>query len=98
MGEGLLVQDRNGAIVDCNQAACNLLRAAPEKLRGQTLFKMGWTLLREDGTPLPREDYPSQQVMRGGSPVRNLVLGLRPERAGAAEPQAPAAPQDSRAV
>src|SRR5262249_15974025 len=81
-GEGLLGQDRQGTIVDANQAACNLFRVEPERARGETLFQLGWTFLREDGTPLPREDYPAQRVLRSGCPVRNLVLGLRRERAG----------------
>jgi PAS domain S-box-containing protein len=81
MGEGLLVQDRNGAVIDCNNAACNLLRLDSEKVRGKQLFNLGWTLLREDGTPLPPEEHPALKVLRTGTPVRNLVVGLRPERA-----------------
>jgi PAS domain S-box-containing protein len=98
MGEGLVVQDRTGVIVDGNQAACNLFRVEPERLRGEPLYRLGWALLREDGTPLPREEYPAQQVLRGGSPVRNLVLGLRPERAGGGDPDGPPGPHRTRPV
>jgi PAS domain S-box-containing protein len=89
MGEGLLVQNRDGVIVDCNQAACQVLRREPESLRNHALFDLGWTFLREDGTRLPVEEYPAQLVLRQGRPVRNVVLGLR------TEPEEPRA-EDSR--
>ena len=90
MGEGLLVQDRHGIIVDCNQAACQVLHRAPETLRGQGLFTLGWNFLREDGTPLSPDAHPVQQVLRTGTPVRNVVLGLRsetPQGIAATEPR-----------
>src|SRR5439155_14675054 len=60
MGEGLVVQDRKGTIVDLNPAACALLGAAPENLRGRALADLGWSLLSEDGAALPPEEYPAQ--------------------------------------
>jgi PAS domain S-box-containing protein len=81
MGEGLLVQNRDGVIVDCNQAACQVLRREPESLRHHALFDLGWTFLREDSTRLPFDEHPAQQVLRHGRPVRNVVLGLRAETA-----------------
>ena len=65
LAEGLLVQDRSGAVIDCNAAARGLLGDGME----------GW--LREDGSPLPADELPSQRVLRTGVPVRNVVLGLR---------------------
>ena len=76
MGEGLIVQDRRSGVVECNPAACHILLHAPETLRHQSLFKLGWTWLREDETPLPEEEHPTELVLRTGRPVRNLVLGI----------------------
>jgi PAS domain S-box-containing protein len=81
MGEGLLVQDRQGVIVDCNQTACQVLHRSAETLRGQALFALGWTFLREDGTPLASDAHPAHQVLRLGMPVRNVVLGMRSDPA-----------------
>ncbi len=77
MGEGLIVQDRNRAVVDCNAAACALLRRTPQQMR-ETPLGESWSYLREDGSALPDEEHPVQVVLRMGRPVRNFVLGLRP--------------------
>ncbi len=39
MGEGLIVQDRNQAVVDCNAAACALFRRTPEQMRASPLAR-----------------------------------------------------------
>jgi PAS domain S-box-containing protein len=80
MGEGLLVQNRDGAIIDCNQMACQILGRDASQLRGRGLLDLGWTFLREDGTPLPADEHPAQLVLSKGQPVRNVVLGLRTDR------------------
>ncbi len=76
MGEGLIVQDRRGLVVESNPTACGLLLLQPEVLRGQSLFTLGWVWLREDGSLLPTEEHPAQAVLRTGRPVRNVVLGI----------------------
>jgi PAS domain S-box-containing protein len=78
MAEGLVVQDRKGRIVDGNPAACALFGRPPEGLGGRSLFELGWSSVREDGAPLPREEHPAEAALRGGRPVRNVVLGLCP--------------------
>lgn len=83
MSEGVVVRDRHGCIIDCNTAACNLLGRTPEHLRGLALADCDWSLLREDGTPLAQENRPAAEVLRLGRPVRNLVLGLVPNRTDA---------------
>jgi PAS domain S-box-containing protein len=76
MAEGLLVQDRQLTIVECNSAASIILQLPVEHLHGRTLLNLGCYFLREDGTPLPLEETPARQVLRHGRPVRNLVLGF----------------------
>jgi PAS domain S-box-containing protein len=78
LAEGLIVQDRKGTILDVNTAACALLERSAEELRGRSLFELDWTFLREDGSPLPLEEHPSQRVLLEGQPVRNAVIGLIP--------------------
>ncbi|HZY87914.1 MAG TPA: PAS domain S-box protein [Gemmataceae bacterium] len=77
MAEGLVVQDARGLVVDCNPAACTLLGAAPESLRGRPLPDGTCAFLGEDGTPLPPDEYPSRAAQRLARPVRNVVLGVR---------------------
>src|SRR5262249_53029780 len=91
LAEGLLVQDRDGVVVDQNAAARALLGS---EVRGQkselgndpggssSLTSDLWRLtsgvlwLREDGSPLPPEEHPVRRVLRAGAPVRNVVLGI----------------------
>src|SRR5262249_33886464 len=79
MAEGLLVQDRDGAVVEANRAACALFGAPCEQLLGRSLFELNWAFLGEDGAPLPRDQHPTRAVLRTGRPVRNLVVGLARE-------------------
>jgi PAS domain S-box-containing protein len=78
MSEGVVVQDHNGCIIDCNTAASVLLGQAPEKLRGMTAADYTWSLIRQDGTRVSPEDHPAALVLRLGRPVRNLVFALLP--------------------
>jgi PAS domain S-box-containing protein len=77
MAEGLIVQDSTGLILDCNTTAAEILGHSSEQMRGMTRAQRDWILLREDGSPLPPEEYPSAMVFRLGRPMRNLVLGIR---------------------
>jgi PAS domain S-box-containing protein len=76
MAEGLVVLDNRGCIVDVNTTAGAILGHPPERLRGLNLSERNWSLLREDGTPLPSDDSPSATVLRLGRPVRNLIVGI----------------------
>jgi PAS domain S-box-containing protein len=78
MSEGMIVLDRKGVVVDCNNAVCGLFGAPPEKLRGLTWSEFSRALLREDGSLLQPAESPALTVLRNGRPVRNRVLGLRP--------------------
>src|SRR5207253_9848395 len=54
MAEGLIVQDRQETIIDCNAAAGVLL--GPLLQQGGSLAEDGW--VREDGSPLPPGERP----------------------------------------
>src|SRR5262249_35878050 len=93
LAEGLLVQDRQGAVVDCNTAARTLLGLETE-VRSQTSevskdsgspssrtadlcpLTSAVLWLREDGSPLPPDEHPVRRVLRTGTPVPNVVLGI----------------------
>jgi PAS domain S-box-containing protein len=78
MAEGLVVLASGATVVSANHAACALFGLPPEKMVGQSLFGLGWSFAREDGSPLPPEEHPGQAALRTGRPVRNVVLGLSP--------------------
>ncbi len=78
MAEGLVVEDHAGCIIECNATAGVIFGHPPEHLRGMTAAQRDWTLLREDGRPLPIEERPAAVVLHLGRPVRNCVVGIVP--------------------
>jgi PAS domain S-box-containing protein len=89
MSEGVIVWDHNACILDCNTSAATLLGTVPENLRGMTLSESDWLLLREDGTPLSKDNYPAAEVLHYGRPVRNRVLAIVPRSAEGANEDRP---------
>jgi PAS domain S-box-containing protein len=77
MAEGLIVQNQAGVIVECNPAACAILGASAEQLRGWSSLGPEDGCLQETGAPLPREAQPDRLVFRTGRPVRDMVVGIR---------------------
>ncbi len=59
--EGIIVQDREGKIILANEKG--------EEIAGP--------LLREDGSPCPKEQHPSSAALATGKPVTGAILGYR---------------------
>jgi diguanylate cyclase (GGDEF)-like protein/PAS domain S-box-containing protein len=76
MAEGLIVQDAQGIILDCNQSAAAIAGLSREQLLGQMSFDPSWKVVYEDGTPIVEEDRPSFKVLRTGQPQSNVVIGF----------------------
>jgi PAS domain S-box-containing protein len=77
MGEALVVLDGKAEVADANPAAAALFGGEPAVLRGRPLGALGWTCLREDGSPLTADEHPAAVTLRTGRPMRGVVLGLR---------------------
>jgi len=80
LGEGIVVEDASGRVADANPAAERILGVEREAFVGRSIDVAPWTLLREDGSPMPTEERPTKLALRKGRPVRNAVVGtLRPD-------------------
>jgi PAS domain S-box-containing protein len=75
MGEGVLIYDAAGRLVDCNASAERILGRRRDQLLGASSAQT-WHAIRSDGTPLPPADYPANRTLRTGQPVRNELMGL----------------------
>jgi diguanylate cyclase (GGDEF)-like protein/PAS domain S-box-containing protein len=73
--EGVVVLDTDGRILACNRAAAAILGRSARRLVGSIPWELDLGVVREDGTALPREAYPSVEATRSGGPVRERVLG-----------------------
>ena len=77
MGEGYVLHDRHGAIIDCNPAAEEILGTPREEILGSVPGSPQWGVVKEDGTSFADDDLPTLVTLRAGTPVRNVVIGVR---------------------
>ena len=76
---GIMVVTAEGRLVFLNPAAELALGLSKEQLAGQIDLPAGWRLLALDGTPLPKEQRPSQRVMATGQPLEARLLVEQPD-------------------
>ena len=74
--EGIVFQNAEGQIVECNPAAERILGLSADQLKGKTSMDPGWYSISEDGSPLPGNEHPAMVTLRTGMPIRNFVFGV----------------------
>jgi diguanylate cyclase (GGDEF)-like protein/PAS domain S-box-containing protein len=80
MSEGLVLHDKNGAIIDANPSAEQMLNCSLPQMQGSVPSTEYWKTIYEDGSEFPAELYPSNEALRTAQPVKDVVMGI--ERAG----------------
>ena len=73
---GFVVHAPDTSVIFCNSNACELLRLTPDQMLGKTATDPTWHFVYEDGTAMPFKEYPVNQVLRTGLPLRNYVVGI----------------------
>ena len=76
MAEGITVQDANGIITDSNPAAELMLGLTAAQLRGRSAQDPSWRAVRENGHPLPHDEFPSAIARRTRQAVHGVVVGV----------------------
>ena len=76
MVEGLVTQDRDGRVIDANDAALTILGLSRDELLGRTSIDPRWRAVREDGSDWPGTDHPGMVALRTGEPQRRRVMGV----------------------
>jgi len=76
MSEGLVIHNKNGTIVDHNQAAEKVLGLTGEQLTGRDSFHPDWKTIHADGTLCPGEEHPSSKSLATGKVVNKKVIGV----------------------
>ncbi|WP_437639290.1 hybrid sensor histidine kinase/response regulator [Sorangium sp. So ce854] len=80
--EGITLQDARGIIRTANASAERILGRPTAAIVGSRTLDDASRTIREDGTPIPIEMYPSEIALRTGEPQSGVVLGV--ERPGGA--------------
>ncbi len=74
MMEGVVFQDRSGAILHHNAAAESILGLTTEQLTGRTSIDPRWRATRADGSEFPGAEHPSMVTLRTGDPQSNIEM------------------------
>jgi PAS domain S-box-containing protein len=83
-GDGITIQDAQGRLHYANLAAARLsgFDSVEAMLASEPAARlMSWTILDEEGNPLPPDELPGRKVL-GGEPEADAVLRVRDERDG----------------
>lgn len=81
---GVVEHGADGRVLHSNAQACHLLGLTLDQMFGREVIDPTWRFLREDGSPMPVDEYPVPRVMAAGTALHGMVLGLL--RAGNQEP------------
>ena len=73
---GVVVHAPDTSILLSNERAAELLDVAASQMSGKTDSDPAWSFVREDGTPLPKDEYPVNRVLATRQPLRDLVCGI----------------------
>ncbi len=82
LGEGLIVWDGSGRVLDCNRSASRILGIPHDELRRMPFdalmqrAEVRMAPQSENGADCPRTEFPAERVRRTGRPVVNEVVGL----------------------
>lgn len=82
IASGVVMQDRQGFILEANAAARDLLGLTEDETLGRTLPDPGRRFIREDGSPVTAEDHPALATLRTGKAARNVIMGVAPRQSG----------------
>lgn len=76
LSAGVVVHAPDTSVLLANRAACDLLGLSLDQIFGRTAPDPDWHFVREDGTPMPVEEYPVMRVLASGQPVLDVVGGV----------------------
>lgn len=77
MHEGLVIQNQEGIIVDCNAATLKIFGVQPENIIGKTSYDPIWHPIKPSGEAFAADEHPSMITLKTGQSVRNVIMGVR---------------------
>lgn len=75
MAQGVVYQDRSGAIIDANPAAERILGLTLGQMQGMTSVDPRWHTIHEDGTPFHGDEHPAMVTLKTGK-MSNAIMGV----------------------
>lgn len=78
---GVVVYAPDSSILLSNPKACSILGLTEDQMMGSNAIDPHWKFLRENGTPMPLEEYPVNQIISTEMPLHNMVIGVKRPKA-----------------
>ena len=79
---GVIINAPDTRIVLCNPEASQLLGLSSEQLLGKIDRDPDWHFIREDGSRMPVNEFPANQVIATGRVLKNFVMGIARQPGG----------------
>lgn len=76
LAEGVIVQDREGAVVAFNESAMRILDLSADQLTGREPFDPRWEAAHCDGQPLPSDAHPIARARLQGEHVDGFPIRI----------------------
>jgi diguanylate cyclase (GGDEF)-like protein/PAS domain S-box-containing protein len=73
---GITVTDPQGRVLETNRAAEHLLGLSPGERPIRYFDSQDWRIVRNDGTPMPREEFASVRALKEQKRVENVEMGI----------------------
>ncbi len=73
---GIVLHSADTAVLYANATAIRLLGAASRSIEGALHTDPRWIFVREDGSPMPIEEYPVSRAVATESVIKSVVIGL----------------------
>jgi diguanylate cyclase (GGDEF)-like protein/PAS domain S-box-containing protein len=74
--EGLVLQERSGAIQIANQRAETILGLTSNQLLGKSSYSPDWRAIQENGLPYEGKNHPAMVSLRTGKSLSGMVMGI----------------------
>jgi PAS domain S-box-containing protein len=82
LAEGVVFQDAQDRVLECNAAACSILGLSRAQLLGTRSDDPRWHAIHRDGTPFSVAQFPSVMALRSGQAVRDVQMGMPRQQGG----------------
>ncbi len=76
MGQGVVIHQPDGRIVDANPAAERILGLSLAQLHDVASLGSRWKTIHEDGSDFPLDEHPAMVALREGRVVNDVVMGV----------------------
>jgi PAS domain S-box-containing protein len=76
MLQGAFFQAADGRLIDVNPQALNIFGLTRREFLSRTSQSPTWKVIREDGSLVPSQEYPSLAVLKTGLPDTDRILGV----------------------